>query len=165
MLFKQVKEYSQRQRINLNKDDGLKPGDNVVVLTANEYDNIKKDIMQLQDQAIKLENENQLLKNQEQNLKEIIQDVTTPIYENHKKEMENKDLQINQLTNELNALQIKINQYNLDMQGLNLIDIAILRKHKKLIQDFNNTLSIGLTPGAIDIDADAKAIPGGKKES
>ena len=163
MLFKQVKEYSQRQRINLNKDDGLTPGDNVVVLTANEYDNIKKDILQLQDQSIKLENENQLLKNQEQNLKEIIQDVTTPIYENHKKEMENKDLQINQLTNELNALQFKINQYNLELMSLNLFD-KVRKKDKKLIQDFNKTLSIA-NPGAVEVDADAKAIPGGKKES
>lgn len=160
MLFKQVKEYSKRQRINLNKDDGLNPGDNVVVLTSNEYDNIKKDILQLQDQAIKLEKENQILKSQDQNLKEIIQDVTTPIYENHKKDLENKDLQIKQLSNELKALQFKINQYNLDMQGLNLIDIAILRKHKKLIKDFNSTISINADSGAIDIDAGTPAIPG-----
>lgn len=164
MLFKQVKEYSKRQRINLNKDDGLNPGDNVVVLTANEYDNIKKDILQLQDQAIKLEKENQILQNQEQNLKEIIQDVTTPIYENHKKELQDKDLQIKQLNNELKTLKAKCNQFNLDLMGLNAIDIVILRKYKKLIQEFNNTISIGLTPGAIDIDADAKAIPGGKEK-
>lgn len=164
MLFKQVKEYSKRQRINLNKDDGLNPGDNVVVLTANEYDNIKKDILQLQDQAIKLEKENQILQNQEQNLKEIIQDVTTPIYENHKKELQDKDLQIKQLSNELKTLKAKCNQFNLDLMGLNAIDIVILRKYKKLIQEFNNTISIGLTPGAIDIDADAKAIPGSKEK-
>ena len=163
MLFKQVKEYSNRQRINLNKNDGFAPGDNVVVLTANEYDNIKKDILQLQDQAIKLEKENQLLQNQERNLKEIIQDVITPIYENHKKELENKDLQIKQLTNELNSLKAKTNQYNLDMQGLNLIDMFIFRKHKKLINDYNSTISIA-NPGAIEVDADAKAIPGDKEK-
>lgn len=163
MLFKEVKEYSQRQRINLNKDDGLKPGDKVVILTNGEYENIKKDILELQDQAIQYEKENQILQSQEQNLKEIIQDITAPIYENHKKELENKDLQINQLTNELNALKVKINQYNLDMQGLNLIDIAILRKHKKLIKDFNSTISFA-DKGANIVDVDAPAIPGDKEK-
>ena len=163
MLFKEVKEYSKRQRINLNKDDGLSPGAKVVILTNNEYDNIKNDVLELKDQVITLQKENQLLQNQEQNLKQIIKDVTTPIYENHKKELENKDLKINELNNELNKVKASINQYNLDMQGLNLIDIAIFRKHKKLIKDFNSTISI-IDPIGNIVDADANAIPGGKEK-
>lgn len=163
MLFKEVKEYSKRQRINLNKDDGLTPGAKVVILTNNEYDNIKNDVLELKNQVVTLQKENQILQNQEQNLKQIIKDVTAPIYENHKKELENKDLKINELNNELNKVKARINQYNLDMQGLNIIDIAILRKHKKLIKDFNSTISI-IDPGANIVDADTKAIPGGKEK-
>ena len=38
MIIRQVKEYSKRQRINLNKSDGLKDGQEVVVLPTQEYD-------------------------------------------------------------------------------------------------------------------------------
>lgn len=162
MIFKEVKEYSQRQRINLNKDDGLTSGAKVVILTSSEYDKIKNDVIALQDKIVKLENENQLLNKQEQNLKQIIVDVTAPIYENHKKELEIKDNQIKQLSNELKSLQAKTNQYNLELQGLNLIDIAILRKHKKLIKDFNSTISIA-NPDVNIVEADSKAIPSDDK--
>ena len=47
---------------------------------------------------------------------------------------------------QLKLLQTKANQFNLNMQGLNVIDIA-LRKHKKLIADFNTAIA--------DVDADA----------
>ena len=163
MIFKEVKEYSQRQRININIDDGLTPGAKVVILTNNEYDNIKNDVIELRNQVVTLQKENQILQNQEQNLKQIIKDVTAPIYENHKKELENKDLKINELNNELNKVKARINQYNLELQGLNLIDIAILRKHKKLIKDFNSTISIA-NPGANIVEADLSAIPGGKEK-
>lgn len=55
---------------------------------------------------------------------------------------------------QLKALQTKTNQYNLDMQGLNVIDIAVLRKHKKLIQDFNTAIA---DADAV-IDADIKKV-------
>lgn len=79
MIFKEVKEYSTRQRININKDDNLKPGEKVVLLTVNEYEDIKTDFKDLQDTLIKIENENQILQSQEQNLKEVIENVTAPI--------------------------------------------------------------------------------------
>ena len=161
MIKKEVKAYgkSQRQRIDFNKGDLLEVGQEVNILTNQEYD----EFLECQSELQKVKNELIAMQNQEVNLKELIQDVTAPIYENHKKELENKDLQIKQLTNELNALQIKINQYNLDMQGLNLIDIAILRKHKKLIKDFNSTISFA-DKGANIVDVDAPAIPGDKEK-
>lgn len=162
MLFKEVKEYTNRQRININKDDNLEPGAKVVILTAKEYDDMKKDFIELQDSFIKIENETQLLKKQEQNLKELIENVTAPIYENHKKELENKDLEIKQLTDELNAMKQICSQFNIEISGLNTIDILFRSKHKKLIQEFNKNIWITAKPGAI-VDADAKAIPG-KKE-
>lgn len=163
MLFKEVKEYSKRKRINLNKDDGLSSGEKVVILTETEYNDIKTEVTELKNQVVTLQKENQILQNQDQNLKQIIKDVTTPIYENHKTELENKENQIKLLSNELKTLQVKTSQYNLDMQGLNVIDIAIFRKHKKLIKDFNSTISI-IDPGENIIDADTKAIPGGKEK-
>ena len=161
MIKKEVKAYgkTQRQRIDFNKGDHLEVGQEVNILTNQEYD----ELLECQSELQKVKNELIAMQNQEVNLKELIQDVTAPIYENHKKELENKDLQIKQLTNELNALQIKINQYNLDMQGLNLIDIAILRKHKKLIKDFNSTISFA-DKGANIVDVDAPAIPGDKEK-
>ena len=161
MIKKEVKAYgkTQRQRIDFNKGDHLEVGQEVNILTNQEYE----ELLECQSELQKVKNELIAMQNQEVNLKELIQDVTAPIYENHKKELENKDLQIKQLTNELNALQIKINQYNLDMQGLNLIDIAILRKHKKLIKDFNSTISFA-DKGANIVDVDAPAIPGDKEK-
>ena len=177
MINKKVKEYSNRQRIDLNKNDGFNPGDEVIIITAKRNDEIKETILDLRSQLISAENklaakdeEITIYKNQEQNLKQIIKDVTAPIYENHKKELSKKDDhyqkelskkddEINQLQIQLDLLKDKINRYNLDMQGLNAIDIAIFRKHKKLIKNFNDEITIIGADSKI-IDADAKTIPG-----
>ena len=94
MEFKQVKEYSKRQRINLNKSDGFSNGQEVVVLTKGQYEfrerthkkkiddlnttihNLKLQIESLQQDIDKLSVENELLNNQQNNLKEIIEDVS-----------------------------------------------------------------------------------------
>lgn len=157
MIFKEVKEYSNRQRINLNKDDGLLPGDNVVVMTANEYNDFKSDVVELQDKIRNLEKENQLLKDQERNLNGLIQNVTAPIYENHKKELQDKELQIKQLTNELNTIKKVCNQFNIKISGLSAIDIIFRGKHKKLVSDFNNSIWVNVEDDNI-IDADTKKL-------
>lgn len=158
MLFKQVKEYSKRQRIDINKSDGLTPNADVVILTVQEYDNIKNRLLVLQDKLTASEKEVQLLQRQEQNLKEIIQDVTAPIYENHEKELEKKDDTINDLQVQLELLKNKINNYNLDLMGLNAIDMIIFRKHKKLIKDYTEEFTlVGLDQEVIN--ADSKALP------
>ena len=166
MITKQVKEYSKRQRIDLNKNDGFTPGADVVIMTAKEYQGIKDNIINLTRQLRTTENklyakedEIAIYKNQEQNLTEMMENLTAPIYENHAKELSKKDIEIKRLQLQLKALETKTNQYNLDMQGLNAIEILILRKHKKLIQNFNDEIAIiGDDPKIID--ADAKAIPG-----
>ena len=106
-----------------------------------------------------LESQIQELKNQEVNLKGIIEDVTAPIYENHEKELSKKDDEINQLQMQLKTLQAKTSQYNLELMGLNAIDIAIFRKHKKLIKNFNENITL-LEADPEIVDADAKALPG-----
>lgn len=154
MIFKQVKEYSKRQRIDLNKNDGLTPGEEVAILTAREYENIKSKMLQMQDTITANEKEIELLQSQEQNLKELIENVTTPIYDNHEKEMQKKDNEINQLKALLELMRNKTNQYNLELMGLNAIDIAIFRKHKKLIQNYNEEITlIGVDPKLIDAES------------
>lgn len=143
MIIKQVKEYSKRKRIEINKNDNVPAGAKVIILSENEYTELKN---KLNDYDALLK-ENQILQKQENNLKEIIKDVTAPIYENHQKELTSKDNEIKQLQVQLKLLQTKANQFNLDMQGLNVIDIGVLRKHKKLIADFNTAIA--------DVDADA----------
>lgn len=162
MIFKEVKEYSNRQRIDLNKKDNLKPGANVVILTDDEYNNIKKEFLELQEQYKILENQIQMQQDQEHNLKEIIENVTAPIYENHKKDLANKDLEIKQLTDELNAIRKSCSQYNIELMDLNAIDIIFRSKHKKLIKDFNNTIFVNME--VAPIDADAKTLPGDIKK-
>ena len=163
MLFKQVKEYSKRQRIDINKSDGLTPNADVVILTVQEYDEIKNRLLVLQDKLTASEKEVQLLQRQEQNLKEIIQDVTAPIYENHEKELEKKDDMINDLQVQLELLKNKINNYNLDLMGLNAIDMIIFRKHKKLIKDYTEEFTlVGLDQEVIN--ADSKALPNKDKD-
>ncbi len=159
MLFKEVKQYSNRQRIDINKSDGLNPGAKVVILTANEYEDIKQNLMDLNNKVTAKDGELQVMKNQEQNLKELIADAIAPIDNHYQKELEIKDKTIKQLQMELKTLKAKTNQYNLDMQGLNAFDMVILRKHKKLIKSFNEDITIiGIDPKIVD--ADAKAIPG-----
>lgn len=166
MIHKKVKEYSNRQRIDLNKKDGLDADAEVVIMSASEYDGIKQNILNLTSQLRNTENklnakkdEIQIYKDQEQNLKEIIADAIAPIDEHYKKELSIKDKQIKQLQMQLKALQVKTNQYNLDMQGLNALDMFIFRKHKKLIQKFNDEIAVIEDEPKI-VDADAKAIPG-----
>lgn len=173
---KQVKEYgtkTKRQRIDLNKNDGFTPGAEVVIIPIQKYNEVKQDVLDLQNELMtarneaemlaeinaKLENQIKDLKSQEINLKEIVENVTAPIDKQYQKELSKKDNEIKQLKLQLKAWEHKTNQYNLDMMGLNAIDIAIFRKHKKLIQSFNDEITlIGVDPKIID--ADAKAIPG-----
>ena len=163
MIFKQVKEYSKRQRIDINKSDGLTPGDEVAIIPVKKYEELEAELLELQENIKQKDNEIQLLQKQDQNLKEIIQDVTAPIYENHKKELQKKDSEIKQLQMQLELMKNKTSQYNLELMGLNAIDIAIFRKHKKLIKNYSDEIAlVGVDPKIID--ADAKAIPGNEHQ-
>lgn len=139
MIYKEVKEYSQRQRINLNKKDGFSKGDKIVVMSEKEYNDLTREVTNLNNKITAKDKELEVYTNQEQNLKEIIENITTPIYENHKKELENREVKINELEEQLNQLKKIYVQYNISMTALNLWDILVFRRHKKLINDFNNT--------------------------
>ena len=159
MIVKTIKEYSKRQRIDLKKSDGFTPGEDVVLIPVQQYDEIKGTILELQNNLSAKDNEIQMLQSQEQNLKEIIEDVTNPIYEKHQKELEKKDKQIDELMLQIKALQKLSSTYSIRMSGLSAIDILFRKKHKDLIDDFNNSIWIINQDNQIE-DVDLKKLPG-----
>ena len=168
MITKIVKEYgkTKRQRIDINKADSLATNSEVVIIPISEYDGIKQNILNLtsqlrtaEDKLSAKEDELQIYKDQEQNLKQIVEDVTAPIYENHKTELENKDNEIKQLQDQLKALQQIASTYNIQMGGLSAMDILFRKKHKELIEDFNNNIWIIGNDKQVE-DVDLKKIPG-----
>lgn len=162
MIKKEVKAYgkTQRQRIDFNKGDHLEVGQEVNILTNQEYE----ELLECQSELQKVKNELIAMQNQEVNLKELIQDVTAPIYENHKKELQNKDKQINQLQDKLDALKKIFNQFIISITSLSAWDIFFRGKHKDLISDFNSRIWITTNDNEVE-DMDQPAIPGdeGKK--
>ena len=162
MIKKEVKAYgkSQRQRIDFNKGDHLEVGQEVNIFTNQEYE----ELLECQSELQKVKNELIAMQNQEVNLKELIQDVTAPIYENHKKELQNKDKQINQLQDKLDALKKIFNQFIISITSLSAWDIFFRGKHKDLISDFNSRIWITTKDNEVE-DMDQPAIPGdeGKK--
>lgn len=162
MIKKEVKAYgkTQRQRIDFNKRDHLEVGQEVNILTNQEYE----ELLECQSELQKVKNELIAMQNQEVNLKELIQDVTAPIYENHKKELQNKDKQINQLQDKLDALKKIFNQFIISITSLSAWDIFFRGKHKDLISDFNSRIWITTKDNEVE-DMDQPAIPGdeGKK--
>ena len=157
MIKKEVKAYgkSQRQRIDFNKGDLLEVGQEVNILTNQEYE----ELLECQSELQKVKNELIAMQNQEVNLKELIQDVTAPIYENHKKELQNKDKQINQLQDKLDALKKIFNQFIISITSLSAWDIFFRGKHKDLISDFNSRIWITTKDNEVE-DMDQPAIPG-----
>ena len=176
MIIKKIKEYgnkTKRQRIDLNKSDGLTPGSEVVLIPVEKYNSIKQDILDLQNELMTARNESEMamevnanlekqiqsLKDQEINLRQIVEDVTAPIDEHYQNELKSKDDKIKELEFQLKSIKAKTNQYNLELMGLNIFDFAIFRKHKKLIHNFNDEITIvGDDPNIID--ADTKELPG-----
>ena len=162
MIKKEVKAYgkSQRQRIDFNKGDNLEVGQEVNILTNQEYE----ELLECQSELQKVKNELIAMQNQEVNLKELIQDVTAPIYENHKKELEDKDNQIKQLQRQVDTLKKIFNQFIISITSLSAWDIFFRGKHKDLISDFNSRIWITTKDNEVE-DMDQPAIPGdeGKK--
>lgn len=162
MIKKEVKAYgkSQRQRIDFNKGDHLEVGQEVNILTNQEYE----ELLECQSELQKVKNELIAMQNQEVNLKELIQDVTAPIYENHKKELEDKANQIKQLQRQVDALKKIFNQFIISITSLSAWDIFFRGKHKDLISDFNSRIWITTKDNEVE-DMDQPAIPGdeGKK--
>lgn len=175
MLFKQVKEYTGRQRIDINKGDGMKKDTKVVIFTDDEYKQYKQDILDLQNNLIVLKNENEMLmelnanlesqiddyKQQNSNLKEIVEDVTAPI----KEEVENKNNRIEELETKIDAMEMVCNDMNIDLSGLTTIEVLVLRRHKKMAKEFSASINMIVRKKKNIVEADAQALPGDKQQN
>ena len=169
MIIRQVKEYSKRQRINLNKSDGMKDGQEVVVLPTKEYDfqirvkdnkiselketiNERNNQIELLEKEIeKLTIEKNLLQNQQNNLKDIIEDTINPIHKQYKE-------QISELKVENKSLKYKSNQLCIDIMDLSALQFIFTNKKKVLIDDFNKSISIVVPNDATISETEAKQI-------
>ena len=176
MIIKQVKEYSNRQRITLNKSDGLKDGQEVVVLPTKEYDfqirvkdnkisELKETINEKNNQINSLEKEiekltieKNLLQNQQNNLKDIIEDTINPIHKQYKEQLSEKNDTISELKMENKSLKNKSNQLCIDIMDLSALQLIFTNKKKVLIDDFNKSISIVLPNDTTISETNAKQI-------
>ena len=187
MIIKQVKEYgskTKRQRIDLAKADGFTPGEDVVLIPKEQYDSIKQDILDLQQQITDKDSELKIayeqiniasevsnnlkkqfedLRNQKINLQQVVKDALTPIDEHYQKELKKKDKQIEQLEIKYNSLLGKAHKNNLELMGLNIFEIGLFHKHKKLIMEFDQELTIVATDPEV-VTTDVKKLRGNENE-
>ena len=134
---KDVKEYSKRQRINLNKGDGFNDGDIVIVMAISEFEEIKEQLIQLNTYKAKVEayeTGNELLKG-------MSTDSSKDIVEAYEKRLDKKDNQLNEKDNELSRLKDIFSNYEKRVYGLNPFDV-LLRRNKKLSDEFHNSIWI-----------------------
>ena len=153
MIIKQVKEYSKRKRIEINKTDNIDAGEKVYIFKVNEYNQIMENLQALESENKTLQIQHQQMQNQETNIKEMLENATSHIYDNHQKEVENKDNEIKQLKQQINVMRKSISHYIIQLSSLGLLDI-IRRKQNKIIENMND---------AIFHDADDDAIADAKK--
>ena len=176
MITKTVKEYgtkSKRMRIDINKSDNLTDGMEVALIPMTEYNQIKQDILDLQNELMTARNEAEMmeevnakledqiaeLRNRKINLDNMIKNAVTPIDNHYQKEITKKDEQIKRLDLQYKALYRRTNKYNLELMGLNGLDI-LLGRYKKLIKNFDEEIAILEEDDPKIIDAEAQAIPG-----
>lgn len=134
-IKKQVKEYSQRQRINLNKSDGFKTDDTIYLMTSKEYNQLNDTILELNK---KLESKDTIIENTKQMNQNIVSDISG-MYE---KQLTDKNERIKQLENQLNDLKSIVTNFLIRFNGLNLLDMVLHRKHKDLIEDVQQSVWI-----------------------
>ena len=176
MIIKVVKMYSNRQRVDLNKKDGFNAGEEIILMSKSEYDNLKHRLFDLDNKLVTAESENKILKDRNDTITGAIQESKKqldielekllevslkPINETHKKQLADKDHQIKELTDKLNTIQGAFSQFITKINSLNAIDFLFRKKHNQVINDFSN--SVWITTGKDKIvNADVKSIAGTK---
>lgn len=175
MIFKKVKEYTGRQRIEFKKEDCLKKDDKIIIFKDDEYKQYKQEVLDLKNNLIALQSKNEMLmelnanlksqiddyKKQNSNLKEIVEDVTAPI----KEEVENKDNRIEELETKIDAMEMVCNEFNIDITGLNIFEVIVLRRHKKRAKEFSASINMIVRKKKNIVEADAQSLPGDKQQS
>ena len=154
MIIKEVKNYSGRLRINITAKDNIQPNEDVVLMTIPEYDKIKDDVLDLQQQITILQNECDMLnemeaklrksvKDKEDQLEDLIQIALKPINEHYNSELQKKQDIIDSKDKELNNIKAILNKFTTSISGLSLWDI-IRGRHKVLINEFHDSIWVNV---------------------
>ena len=154
MKVKEIKNYSGRLRINIVQSDGFKANEDVILMSVQEYDDIKDSILELQNQITVLSNENAMLNEMETKLRkgiseresqidDLLKIALQPIQEHYEIEIQKRDDTINEKDKELNNIKAVLNRFTTSMSGLSFIDF-IRSKHKKLINDFHDSIWVNV---------------------
>ena len=143
VIIKEVKQYSDRKRINITNKDELNPGDKVAILLEDEYNTLMQEHYQLIA-------DNERYQDNETNIKDIIELAINPINKEHEKEINKKDKIIESKKNELTSLKSIINKFMIDINGLSAIDVIFKKKHQKLINDLYDSVWVKLQPDRVE---------------
>ena len=134
---KDVKEYSGRQRINLNKGDGFNDGDIVIVMAINEFEEIKEQLLQLNEYKAKVEAFEKIAQQPPKDNDETIKKIS----QGYEERLDKKDNELKEKDKEISRLKDIFSNYEKRIYGLNLFDM-ILRKNKKLSDEFHDSIWI-----------------------
>lgn len=154
-IEKEVKQYSNRLRVNIVKSDGMVKGEKIVLLKVDDFKNLLSDYENLQGKV-------KMLENQQTNIKDLLEINADAIHQNYKNELENKDKQIKEKDDEIKDINALCSKYNVQMNGLSLIDMVIRKKHKKLIDDFQEKIWID---NNMDRVTDVDVLPGSEDKT
>ena len=125
--FKEIKNYSGRKRINTVKDDEFKTGETVVLLTEQEYKELKQ----------KKENID-------------IDIILKTINKNHEKQLQKLEKQVKEKEKELNQIKGMFTRFITQVNGLSFFDLIFKHKHKELISDFQDR--VWIMQGTVEIE-------------
>ena len=142
VIIKEVKEYSNRQRINITNQDKLKPGDKVVLLPEDKYnillDKYNKSLVELEQ-----------YKSRNEDIKSILEVNTKTISDEYKKLIDEKEKELKSKDNELNNLKAIVSKFMTTFNGLSTLDIILRKKHRKLINDLEDSIWTKLNPDRV----------------
>ena len=134
---KDVKEYSKRQRINLNKGDGFNDGDIVIVMAVSEFEEIKEQLIQLNTYKAKVEAFEKIINQPPKDTDEILKKIS----QGYEERLDKKDNELKGKDKEISRLKDIFSNYEKRVYGLNPFDV-LLRRNKKLSDEFHNSIWI-----------------------
>lgn len=147
MRVKEIKNYSGRLRINIVQDDPFQPNEKVVLMSMQEYEEIKDKILELQEQVTEVQKEAEMLQTtidqHNDQIPQIVKVALSPIEEHYNSELEKKDNVISDKEDEINNIKAVLNKFSTSMSGLSFIDL-IRGKHKNLIDDFHDSIWVNV---------------------
>ena len=146
MITKTVKEYSNRKRIDLNKKDGFNAGEDIILMSSAEYDDLQSQIKEYENLYNETKtNLNNLINQQETQQKNIdlmIEKVSSNIDKSYEKILQDKDNQIKRLTIQVTALNEICSQFKDKINQLSLWDMVVRKKHYDIVNDFTKSIWI-----------------------